>query len=114
MKQSSLTTGVVQAMILTAEQDGGEVTAEGGSAASTMPHPPLAQPARAVQGSGLAPAHRLPVPLTRLLGREYERAQLVALLRRPEVRLLTLTGPGGVGKTRLALAAAQDLLPDFA
>jgi predicted ATPase len=82
--------------------------------ASTQPRHLLAQPVRPVQDSGLAPPHPLPRPLTRLLGREYERAHLVTLLRRPEVLLLTLTGPGGVGKTRLALEAAQDLLPDFA
>jgi hypothetical protein len=62
----------------------------------------------------LASRPPLPRPLSPLLGRSSERAQLVGLLRRPEVRLLTLTGPGGVGKTRLALEAARDLLPDFA
>src|SRR5260370_26867148 len=55
----------------------------------------------------------LPVPLTPLLGREQESAHLTALFRRPEVRLLTLTGPGGVGKTRLPLSAAHDLTSDF-
>src|SRR5260370_17826748 len=55
----------------------------------------------------------LPVPLTPLLGREQESAQLTPLLRHHQVRLLTLTGPGGVGKTRLLLEAAHDLTSDF-
>jgi len=50
----------------------------------------------------------LPVPATPFLGREAELAELVALLARDEVRLVTLTGPGGTGKTRLALQAAAD------
>src|SRR5512142_1736048 len=60
-----------------------------------------------------APRH-LPVPLTPLLGRELELAQLSTLLRPPRVRLLTLTGPGGVGKTHLALVAANTVLNEFA
>lgn len=55
------------------------------------------------------PPSNLPVPLTPLVGRERELAQITERLLHPECRLLTLIGPGGMGKTRLALTAAASL-----
>jgi predicted ATPase/DNA-binding XRE family transcriptional regulator len=59
------------------------------------------------------PPHNLPVWLTPLIGRETDVTRVTALLARPEVRLLTLIGPSGVGKTRLGLQVAEDVLDRF-
>ena len=58
--------------------------------------------------------HNLPHQSTSFIGRETELAEIDALLSDPTCRLLTLVGSGGIGKTRLALRAAADLLPQFA
>ena len=68
-----------------------------------------AEPAQAAWKPAAAP----PVPLTRLIGREQELAAILARLRDPQARLLTLTGMGGIGKTRLALAASTAAGGDF-
>ena len=72
----------------------------------TAPHP--------VAAEAPIPRHNLPAQLTALLGRQTAITAVQALLRRPEVRLVTLTGPGGVGKSRLGEAVAWSLLTDFA
>jgi predicted ATPase len=59
------------------------------------------------------PKHNLPIQLTSLVGRESAIATATALLRRPEVRLLSMIGTGGIGKTRLAIGVATELLEDF-
>ena len=56
----------------------------------------------------------LPLPITSFVGRERELDALIKLIRAPEVRLVTLTGPGGVGKTRLALEIMRAVGGDFA
>jgi class 3 adenylate cyclase/transcriptional regulator with XRE-family HTH domain len=55
-------------------------------------------------------AHNLPIQPTPLIGREGEVADLCTLLQRDAVHLVTLTGPGGVGKTRLGLQVAAELV----
>ncbi len=77
---------------------------------------PREHPAEAVPPSGQLKVrfYNLPGPLTPLIGREPEIQAVCALLRRPGVRFVTITGTGGVGKTRLGLEVATELLDEFA
>jgi predicted ATPase len=72
---------------------------------------------RAPSGEGAADeaslAGNLPVPVTPLVGRDHDAAAVGDLIRTQGVRLITLTGPGGVGKSRLAVEVAQRLGPGF-
>src|SRR3954471_3068969 len=73
------------------------------------PAPVVAFPGPGERGPGV------PTPTSRLVGRAAELTFLSTLIADPDVRLITLTGPGGIGKTRLALAAAaaaKDRFPD--
>ncbi len=76
--------------------------AAAGQAAAAVPSP-----------AGARGPRPLPVSTTSLLGRERAVGEVAGLLERPEVRLVTLTGPGGVGKTRLAVAVGERLRDRF-
>lgn len=72
----------------------------GAALASAQPTPELTRLA-------LAPPTRIPLPLTSLIGHQRELTALGTMLTLSSQRLITLTGPGGIGKTRLALEAAR-------
>src|SRR3954465_9241822 len=72
------------------------------------PHPPTQRGERAQ-----APSHNLPTPPTLLIGREQDVKVICQLLEQAHVRLLTLTGSGGVGKTRVSLQVAHDVLAEY-
>src|SRR3954452_4444799 len=72
-----------------------------------------ARPRSAPSPSGDDRGGHVPVPPSPAIGREHDLAAVVALTLRQDVRVVTLTGPGGVGKTRLAIDAAASLAPAF-
>ena len=75
-------------------------------------HAPVPPPA--LGHAGERALHNLPAQSTTLIGRKQAVANVCTLLRRADVRLVTLHGPGGIGKTRLAFQAGADVLDDFA
>ncbi|MGH7862575.1 MAG: ATP-binding protein, partial [Candidatus Dormibacteraceae bacterium] len=98
--------------ISSAEREAFFAFARPGWRLADLPQPlPTAEP---VTKEWSPPAAALPIPPTELIGREQEVADLQDLLKQGTVRLVTLTGPPGVGKTRLAIAVAAGLDADLA
>jgi len=87
------------------------------AASSTVTSAPGAPAALTVPGSviPIRTPGNVAVPLTRLIGRDQETTDLIELLRQPDIRLVTLVGPPGIGKSRLSLAVAgrmEAIFPD--
>ncbi len=75
---------------------------------------PIRSPEKATRETvHCSPKHNLPTHLTPFLGRTHEMAEIRRRLAEPACRLLTLAGPGGSGKTRLAIEAARERIADF-
>jgi predicted ATPase/DNA-binding SARP family transcriptional activator len=84
-----------------------ELGIEPGAELQELEHRILVQDEALTATQPVAQRLRLPAPLTGLVDRERERREIGELCSRPDTRLVTLVGPGGVGKTRIALAVAE-------
>lgn len=98
-----------------------EQLSRGGTLPSTLPLATPAQAAAPVRPAeaipvtpAVAPLHNLPAQTTPFIGRDETLAEITRLLENPSCRLITFTGPGGIGKTRLALQAAHGHVGRFA
>jgi predicted ATPase/DNA-binding CsgD family transcriptional regulator len=91
------------------------VTSPGGQRARRLARSTAAPHLDPVRPNASSPANQIgfPRPLTGIIGREREGEQIAELLRADETRLVTLSGPGGVGKTRLALHVADRIAADL-
>ena len=109
-----------QRLLKTVPRRGYVFTASVTQLAATFEPPATAARTELSDGPVLSPGkntstrRNLPVPRTSLIGREQQVAEARQLLLRPEIRLLSLTGPGGAGKTRLAIAIGAAMSDRFA
>jgi predicted ATPase/DNA-binding SARP family transcriptional activator/Tfp pilus assembly protein PilF len=95
------------------EELGVEPSAETVALLQQLQKPAGTPPVATRESAHFTHRHNLPVQSTTFVGRETEQAQIIALLADPHCRLLTLVGPGGVGKTRLALQAVATQLDGY-
>ena len=86
---------------------------ESGRTTAVLIEPESKPAGKSAQEETQIPSTNLPVQRTKLVGREKEVAAAKELLMRPDVRLVTITGPGGIGKTRLAVEVAKELDEQF-
>jgi predicted ATPase/transcriptional regulator with XRE-family HTH domain len=105
---------LAQYLAIPADERGAFLKAARSELRSDRLAPPFSEANHPLDGGARHRLQNLPTSPTPLIGREAELADLGALLENQACRLMTILGPGGIGKTRLALAAAAELADAFA